>query len=282
MGEITEALRRAREERQPESAPRPPTEPARTAAGRLPPEPSAKRDDAIAISEDHGDRWPARAVVIDHSGGVSEYYRHFALRVLRELKERNARSLLVTSALREEGKTTTACNLALALSSLAGGRPVALVDLDLRRPAVAKSLAIESDHGFEEVLAGDVELTAACVPTQVGALDVYPVARPTRQAHELLSSNRFGDIVRELGRRYDYVLFDSPPALLVPDVPLALAEVDGAVAVARAGFTSKRAFDDMLSIVNTSKLLGVFLNEAAQPRHKRQYGYYLDEDGSAE
>lgn len=278
MGEITEALRRAREERQPEPAPRVPRPTEPPGAGRLRPEPSKKRDDAVAISEAHSDDWPARAVVVDQSGGVSEYYRHFALRVLRELNGRNGRSVLVTSALRAEGKTTTACNLALALSSLAGGRPVALVDLDLRRPSVGKSLGLAPEHGMEEVLAGDLDLSAACVATQVGSLDVYPVMRPTRQAHELLAGNRFGDVVRELTRLYEYVIFDSPPCLLVPDVPLALGEIDSAVAVARAGVTSKRAFDDMLAIVNEAKLLGVFLNEASAPRHKRQYGYYLDEE----
>ena len=288
MGEITEALRRAREERQsgergpaeqrsdsPRSTPRPPD---RQASGRLQPEPSNKRDDAVEISSDPTAPWTARAVVVDRRGGVSEYYRHFALRVLRALKERNARTLLVTSALREEGKTTTACNLSLALSSLAGGRPVALVDLDLRRPSVAKSLGISCEHGIEEVLTGDLELASAAVPTQVGALDIYPIVRPTKQAHELLAGDRFGDLVRELSRRYEYVIFDSPPVLLVPDVPLALAEVDAAVAVARAGVTSTRAFDEMLGVVNEEKLIGVFLNEADAPRHKRQYGYYLDEE----
>jgi len=279
LGEITEALRRAREERQPEPAPRAPRPADQPAAGRLRPEPSKKRDDAVAISEEHGDHWPARAVVVDRKGGVSEYYRHFALRVLRELKARNAHSILVTSALRAEGKTTTSCNLALALSSLGGGRPVALVDLDLRRPSVGPSLGLTPEHGLEEVLAGDLDLSAACVPTQTGSLDVYPVTRPTRQAHELIAGNRFGEVVRDLARQYEYVVFDSPPCLLVPDVPLALNEIDSAVAVARAGFTSKRAFDDMLSVVNEEKLLGVFLNEASAPRHKRQYGYYLDEDG---
>jgi capsular exopolysaccharide synthesis family protein len=280
LGEITDALRRAREEQQPDerrpqSAPR---SPERQSSGGLRPEPSKKRDDAFAISDEATGTWAARAVVVNHRDGISEYYRHFALRVLRELKQRNARSLLVTSALREEGKTTTACNLALALSSLAGGRPVALIDLDLRRPSVKKSLGITADHGIEEVLAGDIELSGACVPTQMGGLDVYPITRPTRHAHELLSGDHFKELVRELNRKYEYLIFDSPPALLVPDVPLALAEIDCAVTVARAGVTSKRAFDEMLAIVDETKLLGVFLNEASAPRHKHQYGYYLDED----
>lgn len=307
MGEITEALRRAREEQRPDeqrpgeqrhgesrpdeprpggqqsgapqSAPRPAERPA---AGRLHPKPSNKRDHAVTISSDPTGDWASRAVVVDQRGGVSEYYRHFALRVLRALKERNARTLLVTSALRAEGKTTTACNLAFALSSLAGGRPVALVDLDFRRPSVAKNLELSCEHGLEEVLAGDVELASATVQTQIGALDIYPILRPTRQAHELLAGDRFGDVVRELSRRYEYVIFDSPPVLLVPDVPLALAEVDAAVAVARAGVTSTGAFDDMLGVVNEAKLIGVFLNEAEAPRHKRQYGYYVDDDTEEE
>ena len=112
MGEITEALRRARQESQGLDTAPPEPGPEPVAPRRLRPEPSAKRDDAVEISREHSGTWPARVVVIDERGAASEYYRHFALRVLRAMKERRARSVLVTSALREEGKTTTACNLA--------------------------------------------------------------------------------------------------------------------------------------------------------------------------
>jgi Mrp family chromosome partitioning ATPase len=274
LGEITEALRRAKLEREGAASVGAPAAPALPAAPPAPSASPAPRGPGIEISADTSGHWAARAALVDRRGGVSESFRHFALRTLQALRERRARTLFVTSALRAEGKTTTACNLALALTSL-GAHTIALVDLDLRRPSVATGLGVATRVGLEAVLAGAEELRSACVPTALGGLDLYLTGAPRQHAHELLARPAMTSVLRELSRRYEVVVVDTPPVLLVPDVPLVLPHADACLAVARVGFSRVHAFSAMLGAIGREKLIGVFLNQSREAEHVRQYGYYL-------
>ena len=213
----------------------------------------------------------------DPRGPVSEHYRHFAIRLGRTLKGLDAHTVLVTSAARAEGKTTTSCNLALALASVAGGRQVALCELDLRRPAVSEELRVRPEVGIEELLAGSARLEDVRLRTNVPDLDLYLASQPAAAPLELLSAPALGAALRELGRRYDIVVIDSPPVLPVPDVPLILRHADAAVPVARMGITRRAAFQEMLTTLGNEKIVGCFLNQSGTPRHRRYYGYYAED-----
>jgi non-specific protein-tyrosine kinase len=217
--------------------------------------------------------WEARAVLVGDSA-AAERFRHFALRVQHELERIGTGSVLVTSAVSSEGKTIAACNLALALATMAGERRIALVDLDLRRPAVGRALGGSPGAGFEAVLSNRAPLDAARMRTDQPSLDVFPVVEPVSHAHELLGSPLLASTLRELTSRYDTVVYDAPPVLPVPDVPLVLPYVGACVLVVRAGATPRSAFRDMLELLPREKLIGTFLNEATQPRHARQYLVY--------
>jgi Mrp family chromosome partitioning ATPase len=242
-------------------------------------------EDADGGGEEEGSRseilrvkygfWQARAVLLGHSA-AAERFRHFALRVQHELERIRTGSVLVTSAVPGEGKTIAACNLALALATMAGERRIALVDLDLRRPSVCRALGGHPRVGFEDVISNRAPLDSACMRTDQPSLDVFPVVEPVPQAHELLGSPLVASALRELTSRYDTVVYDAPPVLPVPDVPLVMPYVGACVLVARAGETQRSAFLDMLALLPREKLIGTFLNEAAQPRHARQYLVYDD------
>ena len=219
--------------------------------------------------------WQARAVLVGHSA-AAERFRHFALRVQHELERIGTGSVLVTSAVSGEGKTIAACNLALALATMASERRIALVDLDLRRPALRRALGGSPRAGFEAVLSNRAPLAAARMRTDQPSLDVFPVVEPALHPHELLGSPLLASALRELTRRYDIVVYDAPPVLPVPDVPLVMPHVGACVLVVRAGATHRSAFRDMLELLPREKLIGSFLNEAAQPRHARQYLVYDD------
>jgi Mrp family chromosome partitioning ATPase len=219
--------------------------------------------------------WQARAVLVEHSP-AAERFRHFALRVQHELERIGTGSVLVTSAVSGEGKTIAACNLALALATMAGERRIALVDLDLRRPALRRALGGSPRAGFEAVLSKRAPLDAARMRADQPSLDFFPVVEPVSHAHELLGSPLLESTLRELTRRYDIVVYDAPPVLPVPDVPLVMPYVGACVLVVRAGATHRSAFRDMLALLPREKLIGTFLNEAAQPRHARQYLVYDD------
>lgn len=304
MGEITEALRRARSER--EGARRPPRERVRgviaIAAGRpaaavapsfsqanapAPAEPGAAviRHPAaplprrgfeqpaanLELPRGRKGHWRARAVALEKPDAVADHFRQFAVRVGRELAKRRTNTLLVTSASSGEGRTTTAFNLALALASLTAGERVALVDLDLRRPGVAPVLAVRVKGGLEDVLAGRASLASVCCRTDFPALDVFPVGAPPNRAHELLVGRTLPSAVQELAGLYQVVVFDVPPVLPVPDVPLIAAHAGACVPLARSGVTRRAAFEAMLDQLPEDKLLGAFLNQAGGERVDRRY-----------
>ena len=288
MGEITDALRRARVEREAaqqappaEAAARGALRPA-SAPGQAPmpatdPEPA---QEPVAISRQLVGGWQARAVHIGRPHAAAERFRHLAVRVRRELEARRGRLLLVASALRQEGKTVTSCNLALALASMASERRIALIDLDLRRPSVASALLVRPAVGIEHVLRGEATLGSARIPTELPTLDLYLASGPVRQAHELLAGATFRQVLAELSERYAVVVADTPPVLLVPDVPLIAPHVDGIMVVARASRTAISNFRDMLGLLPREKLLGGFLNEVRASLHATEYGYYLGKDAA--
>jgi Mrp family chromosome partitioning ATPase len=287
MGEITEALRRAREGR----------EPAEAAAARQPAAASAAPGRAahrsalpgggpaghpplserhLLVPEDRLGDWAGRAVLVDRRGAVAESCRHLALRLRKELERRKIRTFAVAGPLREEGKTTLACDVALALATLSPGRRVALVDLDLRRPSVAEVLRLPSGPGIDDYLGGSADLAGVRVSIEAPELDVFPAREPRASAHELLVGGALPALVAELERRYAVTVFDTPPALLVPDVKILLEHVKGYAAVGRSGRTRRRAFEHMVRMLDREGLLGAILNEGQLPTSVRHYGYYAD------
>jgi non-specific protein-tyrosine kinase len=273
MGEISDALRRSRENAPPKPDAQPPVRETSAPASRT--EPAQKADaPRVELSDLEGESSPARVIVTDGQGASAEAARHIALRLRRELGRRHARSLAVISSERGEGKTTVACNLALAIASLSRGRVVALVDLDLRAPSVATALGVPQSRGIDDVLRGSCRLDDARVEIEKPGLDVYSARHPEANAHELLVGPAFAALVAEFERRYEITVFDTPPMLLVPDAPVIIEQVGATVAVSRAGRTRRKAFEKMLELLPPAKLIGTVLNEGALAGSGREYGYY--------
>jgi Mrp family chromosome partitioning ATPase len=285
VGEITDALRRAREEaKRPVEANAPGpliAEPAPTPARVVPkadefPQRPARRATDIHLPHSKEGSWVARAVLIDQHGPYSAYYRHFALRLGSELEQRDTRVVLVTSAVGQDGKTTTACNLALAFASMTAAHRVAIVELDLRRPTIAKALGFDlPEVGIEHVLLGEASLASACLHCDDG-LDIFPVVAPCDNAHEVLARPELGVLIRNLAQTYDVVVLDTPPVLPVPDVSLILPHVEACIAVARAGATPSSAFRAMLELIPQEKVAGAFINNVSKRKDFSQYDYHSD------
>jgi len=278
LGDIAEAFRRARSEAGaaadlkgepaklgPDRAPRGVKRPAEVAPARIP--------------ETRDADWPTRAVWVEKHGPVAEAFRHLALQVRKELAARSASSVLVVSCDRAEGKTLTACNLALALASLSGGERIALAELDLRRPALARGLGLRVEVGLEDVLAGEAALENCWIPTEIPALDLYPVRQRVAHPHEWLARPGLARTLRQLERSYSAVVCDGPPALVLPDVEILAPHVGAYLPVVRAGQTSRSAYAELVGMLPRAKLIGTFLNCARPPRHTRHF--YRDADYAA-
>lgn len=219
--------------------------------------------------------WQPRLLALPCPGPLAEHYRHFAVRLSRELEGRKTNSVLITSPGRGDGRTTTAFNLALALASISAGRRVALVDLDLRHPSIARALELDVQGGIEAVLAGTVSLASACARTDYPALDVFLAGAPPPDAHALLAGDRLPAFVHELSMAYHAVVFDSPPVLPVPDAALIGASVGTCIPVLRAGFTRYAELDAMTSILPNEKIIGAFLN-TSRPITANEHSRYHD------
>ncbi|RIL05735.1 MAG: hypothetical protein DCC71_09280 [Proteobacteria bacterium] len=275
MGEISEALRRARGDdpaRKAQAAEPRPIDPGRPASPAPPPTPAGERIESPPRTREG--IWSPRALFVEDHGPAAESARHLALRLRAELERRRARSVAVVSALHSEGKTTVAGNLAFALCSLTPGRSVALIDCDLRRPTLAKALGIDVRVGIDDVIAGDAALADARISFDTPPLDVYLVRKPRAAAHELLVRPSLDATIRELERLYTHVVFDTAPILLVPDTPILLERLSACVAVARAGHSRTKAFHRMCELVPAGKMVGAVLDEGRLPAAAESYRYY--------
>jgi succinoglycan biosynthesis transport protein ExoP len=226
---------------------------------------------------------------------------YHTLRVNLELirsKRSDGKSLLVTSGLPGEGKSTVVRNLALAY--LDAGMRVAVVDADLRRPSIAPLFDLARAPGTAEVLRGAVALKDAMQP--LSADQVWATSQdrspstgwkpPTRQASgqlDLLAAGEGGEnpgllfypvavrqLFNELERHYDVVLVDTPPVLVVSDVLALAPEVDGVVVVGRIGMTTDVSVQRLLRTfegVPQTQLMGTVVN-AISVDETYTYAYY--------
>ncbi|GAB3239109.1 polysaccharide biosynthesis tyrosine autokinase [Kineosporia babensis] len=207
----------------------------------------------------------------DEHGARAEAFRTLRTNLQFADVDSPPRVIVVTSPLPNEGKSTSACNLALTLAL--GGARVVLVDGDLRKPAVGRYLGISSGAGLTTVLAGRHELREVVTVYGRDTLAVLPSGPTPPNPSELLGSQQMADLLTTLADHYDVVVVDAPPLLPVTDAAVLAAAADGAVLVLRHGSTRKedagRALQ-ALSAVN-AKLLGTVLNFA--PKRKRGNGY---------
>ena len=134
------------------------------------------------------------------------------------------KTIVVTSSLSGEGKTTTAINLAITLAD-AGSR-VALVDADLRRPSIAEYMGLEGEVGLTTMLIGQADLQDAIQPWGNGSLHVLPSGQVPPNPSELLGSRSMANLLEQLTSQYDIVLIDTPPLLPVTDAAI-LAKITG-------------------------------------------------------
>jgi capsular exopolysaccharide synthesis family protein len=281
MGEIADALRLARRQRAAANAPEPTLRsisPLSAPAAQLTPVPApssathpAEQGQAVSSIE------PQNVAVILEQGPNAEACRHLALRLRTAMDERRARSVAIVSAERADGKTTVACNVAIALATLSREREVALVDLDLRRPAVVKSLSIPHHGGIEDVLLGQTPLDAVRVSVEQPAIDVFPVVHPQDAAHELIVLPQLAALIAELEQRYSTVIVDTPPAPLVPDATLILRHVAACALVVRAGKTRARSLKKLLDCLPRERIIGWILNGEQASRFGYQDYYYGEE-----
>ena len=199
------------------------------------------------------------------------------------------KTIMITSPCPGEGKSTTAINLAATLREL--GYRVALVDADLRQPSLSRILPSGSQRGLAQLLQGSQRFDTVA-PSMTISLDgmgakrgsefaFIPSGDPLEDPAAILSSARAKELVGWLKEHWDYVLFDSPPLLLVSDNVLFATSLDGVILVAKAGQTTARDLLRAKELLEEggARVLGVILNQMPQgqlPYYYNRYRSYYD------
>jgi len=202
---------------------------------------------------------------------AAEQYQGLRLTVERLGRMHETQVIAVTSPAAGEGKTVTSINLAGALARGSDAR-VLLIDADLRRPSIGKTLGLLDGHtnGFADLVSGDSDLTKAARQVEPFNLSVIPAGTPHPHIHKILRSPRVETLLREARQHYDVIVIDTPPLLPVFDSALLSRLVDGVLLVVAANRTPRKLLGESLNLVDPAKVMGIVFNRDARPL----FGYY--------
>lgn len=236
----------------------------------------------LGFIPDMGRREGAQQLVTLHQprSPVSEAYRALRSTLRYATMDRPIRTLLVTSATEGEGKTVTAANLAVSLADT--GKRVVLVDADLRRPSQHLLFEKERTAGLTTVLAGDLELPAVLLRTDVDNLLLLPAGPTPPNPSELLESPQMEAALNQLAEMSDMVIVDVPPVLAVTDACALTSRVDAVMLVVMAGKATSDLIGQAVRTLQQARsyLIGAVLNRVKVTRRSPYHHYYSYAEGT--
>lgn len=203
---------------------------------------------------------------------IAECTRAVRTNLLFMSPDKPLRRMLVTSSGPQEGKSTTAINLAIAMAQ--SGQKVLIVDTDMRRPRLHKAFGVPNDVGVSSLVVGEGKLEDAIKTTEVPGVYLLPCGPVPPNPAELLHTKAFGELLETLDGKFDRVLLDSPPVGAVADAVVLATQVAGVVMVLKAGVTHRDVAKRTVRALNDVKapILGAVLNDVNLERSR--YGDY--------
>jgi capsular exopolysaccharide synthesis family protein len=227
------------------------------------------------LAEANGDGAPPFALVAhtETESVLSEAFRNLRTSLLYSSPDHPPKTLLVTSLQPEDGKTSMATNLAIALGQLGAGE-VLLIDGDMRRPNLHELLEVKQAPGLSTFLTGQADLPSVLKPTKIPNLYLIPAGRLPVNPAELMASARLSHALELLRDRFAHVVVDAPPLFGVSDAMILAPRVEGVLLVLRHGRASRDAAQRAVQLLGSvrARVLGVVLNDV--DLHKGGSGYY--------
>ncbi len=206
---------------------------------------------------------------------ISEAYRILRTNLTFSAVKEPVKSIVVTSSLPQEGKSTIVGNLAITFAQM-GNRSI-IIDTDLRKPVFNKIFKGQSLKGLSDVLVGHVRLNDAIFKTNIENLHLLPSGALPPNPTELLSSIKMKDLHQELKGAYEYLFFDSPPALGVADPTIIGNLCDGLLFVVYSGKTNRDMVLEAIKNLQNAhiRILGTVINGVeVTHRYRSRYYYY--------
>lgn len=205
---------------------------------------------------------------------IAEAYRTLRTNLQFAQLDKPLKTLLITSSIRGEGKTTTCVNLGIILAQT--GKKILVVDTDLRRPRIHRAFNTERDVGLTNLLMGESTFEDVVIHTDVPNLDILPSGPLPPNPAELVATERMKTLIKYMASKYDTILFDSPPLVAVTDAALLATEVDGLLLVVEAGALPrellKQGLDRLINV--QANIIGSILNNVNLQKGSYYYYYY--------
>ena len=189
------------------------------------------------------------------------------------------RSVLVTSFVPEEGKTTVSLNLSATIAKSAD-TSVILIDADVRKKSISQLLGLQDKPGLSDILDGKADFEEVMLQTEIQGLNILPAGNDSANLLELISSRRMKDLLQQLRHRHEdyYIIIDSAPLLVASETSSLSHIVDATIVVIMADNTRRDVVKRELTAINKEKILGVVLNatdfETSHHYHKYYKHYY--------
>ena len=240
--------------------------------------------------ERHAVKGPGLFLTEDSDSQFAESFRTLRANLLFSSVDRPRRLIAFSSPLPGDGKSTCAANLAVALSQM--GKRVLLVDTDLRKSTLHRVFHRDRSPGLSNVLVENEWQTIvekAIQPTETPGLSLLVSGERPPNPNEMLGSEKMGQLIGLLSKRFDFILFDTPPLLQISDALVLSQRLDGVVLVVRGGKTSKDSLKDAAELLSKAQaaIIGVVLNDIDFRRERyyyayqyKYYGKYYDEEGA--
>ena len=207
---------------------------------------------------------------------ILEAYKTIRTNIITLLEKKNAKFFAISSSNAMEGKSTTALNIAITFSQLE--KKVLIIDTDIRRPSLQKKLKMDNHSGLLDYVLNELPLKDV-IQSHSEFLDVITCRPLPSKSNEVISSQKFDELLEEVRDKYDYIILDTPPIHPVSDTLVIAQRVDALFMVVRASVTKYDAFK---KAVNALKVLGIEVDgviiNGADPRpksyYKSIYSYY--------
>lgn len=203
---------------------------------------------------------------------ISEQLRTLRTNIKFAKPEEELKTLLCTSALPGEGKSTIVANIACLFAS--EGKRVILLDADLRKPTVHYTFGLKNVNGLSNLLSKQISVAEAIIQSHIKNLDVIPSGLIPPNPSELISNGVLELLIKHLSNEYDLIIFDAPPLLAVTDAQILSNKVDGSILIVNKEKTTKFAAKKAVELLNVSNatILGAVMNNV-EDKDTSDYSY---------